>query len=297
MIVETLRVFVTAVEHSNFSRAAEILNLSQPGVSLHIRNLENEFGAKLLHRSPKHVKLTEAGEILYNRAKQILTLYHDAKQEIQSLRDEVTGLLKIGASFTIGEYILPRVLAQYVEQYPQVEIQVNIGNTEEIVQAVRTNDLDLGLVEGEVTQPGLQVKSFMMDEMILIASPGHPLCHSRAVALEASLQGQIWIFREGGSGTRAFSDRFIHDAGLDVKRSFVFSSTQGVKEAVAAGLGIAILSRLVVNKELRSGELCEIPIKGSRFLRNLFVIQEKGESASMAKNMFLQKLHASSEAT
>ncbi|MBP1156645.1 MULTISPECIES: LysR substrate-binding domain-containing protein [unclassified Paenibacillus] len=297
MIVETLRVFVTVAEQSNFSRAAEILNLSQPGVSLHIRNLENEFGAKLLHRSPKHVKLTEAGEILYRQAKQILTLYHEAKQEIQSLRDEVTGLLKIGASFTIGEYILPRVLAQYVEQYPQVEIQVNIGNTEEIVQAVRTNELDLGLVEGEVTQPGLHIKSFMKDEMILIASPSHPLCNPRAAKLESALQGQIWIFREGGSGTRAFSDRFIRDAGLEVKRSFVFSSTQGVKEAVASGLGIAILSRLVVRKELRSGELCEFPIKGYRFIRNLFMIQEKGESASMALNMFTQKLLASPEST
>lgn len=131
MIVDTLKVFVTVVEQSNFSRAAEILNLSQPGVSLHIRNLENEFGVKLLHRSSKQVKTTEAGHILYARAKQILSQYEAASEEISLLRNEVTGSLKIGASFTIGEYILP-VYSQFVNQYPQVDVHVNIANTEEI---------------------------------------------------------------------------------------------------------------------------------------------------------------------
>lgn len=110
-----------------------MLNLSQPGVSLHIRNLENEFVTRLMHRSPKLVKLTEAGEIHNKRAKEILTLYEVAKQEIFRLHDMVTGSFQIGASFTIGEYILPRFLADFAEQFPQVEMSLTIGNTEEII--------------------------------------------------------------------------------------------------------------------------------------------------------------------
>ncbi|MFM1654786.1 LysR substrate-binding domain-containing protein [Brevibacillus sp. B_LB10_24] len=289
MIVETLRVFVTVVEQSNFSRAAELLNLSQPGVSLHIRNLENEFGVKLMHRSPKHVKMTEAGEILYKHAKQILALYETAREEICLLRDVVTGTLKIGASFTIGEYILPGLLAQFAGQYPQVDMKVKIANTEEIAQGIRASELDIGLVEGTVRYSDIQVKPFMEDEMILIAPPGHPLS-SVQKAEPGMLQDLVWVLRETGSGTRAFSDQFIRDNDLVIKRSFVFSSSQGVKEAVAAGLGVAMLSRLVVKKELEAGEVCSVPIKDKRFTREFSILQAVTSVSTMAMKMFLQKL-------
>ncbi|MEX2461893.1 MAG: LysR substrate-binding domain-containing protein [Paenibacillaceae bacterium] len=291
MIVDTLRVFVTVAEQSNFSRAAEMLNLSQPGVSLHIRNLENEFGVKLMHRSSKYVRLTEAGSILYKRAKQILSQYEAAKEEIHFLRNEVTGSLIIGASFTIGEYILPHLLAQFINQYPLVEIQVTIANTEEIAQAVYSNELDLGLVEGDVEYSEIQVKPpFMEDEMVLVVPSSHPLNLLKAVDPDM-LQDQVWVFRESGSGTRAFSNHFIQDLGLRVKRSFVFSSTQGVKEAVVAGLGVAILSRWVISKELESGELHSIQVKGKRLTRNFYVLQEtKSSLGTMAVKMFIQKI-------
>lgn len=154
MIVDTLRVFVTVAEQSHFSKAGELLNLSQPGVSMHIRNLENELGAKLLYRSSKQVRLTEAGSILYKHAKQILAHFEEASQEIHMLQDEVTGSIHIGASFTIGEYILPAKLAEFANQYPQVKIQVTIGNTEEIIGGVRSNDLDIGFIEGEAHASG-----------------------------------------------------------------------------------------------------------------------------------------------
>lgn len=290
MIVDTLRVFVTVTEQRNFSRAAEILNLSQPGVSQHIRNLENEFGVQLMHRSSKHVKMTEAGHILYKRAKQILAQYDVAKEEIHLLRNEVTGSLKVGASFTIGEYILPRLLAQFVNQYPQVDIQVRIANTEEIAQAVHSNELDVGLVEGHVEYSEILVHPpFMEDEMLLVASIAHPLSSIRTV--DASmLQDQVWVFRESGSGTRAFSDQFIQDTDLRVKRSFVFNSSQGVKEAVIAGLGIAMVSRWIIHKELESGELQHMKVKGKRFTRNFHILQEPKSNGTMAVTMFIQKL-------
>lgn len=291
MIVETMRVFVTTAEQRNFSRAAELLNLSQPGVSLHIRNLENEFGTKLMIRSPKLVKLTEAGEILYQRAKEILALYEAAKQDIYRLHDMVTGSLHIGASFTIGEYVLPRLLASFAEQYPQVEMDLTIGNTEAIVQSIRESKLDLGLVEGEVHATDLIITPYMRDEMILVAAASHPLASLKLIKTD-TLHHQVWVVRESGSGTRAFSDQFIEQADLDVKRSYVFNSSQGVKEAVSAGLGIAILSRLVVQRELEAGEIIEIPIEGVRFERSFSLIRTRDQIATMSVQMFMERILA-----
>lgn len=290
MITDTLKVFVTVAEQRNFSQAAKLLNLSQPGVSLHIRNLENELGAKLMLRSPKHVKLTEAGEILFKQAQQILALYEEAKQHIHLLMDEVTGSLSMGASFTIGEYILPRVLAEYALQYPQVDVQVHISNTDNIVQDIRAGRFHIGLVEGKVDAKDLQVTSFMEDEMVLIMSPDHPLAAFKSIDI-GKLQDQMWVMRETGSGTRAYSERLIHEGGLSVKRSFIFNSSQGVKEAAAAGLGIAVLSRWVVRKELYSGELQEVPIKGMKLSRDLLILQIKDQPAVMAIQKFIQKLN------
>nr|WP_305953877.1 LysR family transcriptional regulator [Paenibacillus sp. FSL A5-0031] len=289
MIIEALRVFVTVTEQSHFSRAADLLNISQPGVSLHIRNLENELGAKLLHRSPKQVRLTEAGDIMYQRAKQILSLYEEAKQDIQLLQDKVTGSLQIGASFTIGEYVLPSRLAEFAVQYPLVTIQTTIGNTEEIVQAVRSNELDIGLIEGDASAADLVVTPYMKDEMILIAPSTHPLAAERFIDAEM-LQNQVWVLREVGSGTRAFSDQFIRDAQITQKRSYIFNSSQSVKQSVVSGLGIAMLSRWVVKKELESGELIQLRLSKQRFERDFSIIRHKEGAATMAVSMLLQRL-------
>lgn len=289
MIVDTLKVYVTVVEQCNFSRAAKLLNLSQPGVSMHIRNLENEFGIKLIHRSPRHVKTTDAGHILYQRAKQMLALYDNAKEEIHLLRDEVTGSLKVGASFTIGEYILPRLIADFARQYPQVDIQVMIANTEEIAQAVRANELDIGLVEGKVDYADILVDHpFMEDEMILVAPGSRADGAAEAGGVHAS--GSNLILRESGSGTRSYSEQFIRDLGVEPKRTYVFNSSQGVKEAVLAGLGIALLSRWVIHKELEAGELRRIHVKGGRVIRPFFILQDTKAASTMAMKMLIQQV-------
>ncbi|WP_019911145.1 LysR family transcriptional regulator [Paenibacillus sp. HW567] len=289
MIVDALRVFVTVVEQSHFSKAGELLNLSQPGVSLHIRNLENELGTKLLHRSPKQVRMTEAGTILYRHAKQILSHYEEADREIRLLQHEVTGNLHIGASFTIGEYILPVRLAEFAKQYPQVNLQVTIGNTEEIIASVRANILDVGFIEGETEDTDLTIIPYMKDEMIVIAPAGHPLANNILVE-SAMLQDQTWVLREHGSGTRAFSDHFLEASGLSVKRTYVFNSSQGVKEAVSAGLGLGMVSRWIVRKELASGEISELRLRRRLLEREFLIIRHKDNPAGMAVSMFVQKL-------
>ncbi|MGE5704159.1 MAG: LysR family transcriptional regulator [Clostridia bacterium] len=287
MSIDSFRVFATVYEQKSFSRAAELLHLSQPGVSLQIQNLENEFGGKLFHRSPKQVKPTEAGNLLYDRVKKMLVLYEDAKQEILMRQNTVKGRLVIGASFTIGEYVLPRVLAQYAQQYPLVEFEVMIANTGEIMNAVKENRIDVGLIEGEVEHGELSIDPFMDDELLLVCSPTHPLAGKKRMT-PALLKDQNWIMRESGSGTRRYSDQLLERMELQPRRAYVFSSSQGVKEAVAADLGIALLSRWIVRKELENGELTPLPLGQYRVVRRFSIVLPSTVVLSKAMEMFCQ---------
>ncbi|OLO39072.1 LysR family transcriptional regulator [Alkalihalophilus pseudofirmus] len=289
MSIDGLRIFVTVVEQRNFSKAAKILNLSQPNVSLHIRNLENEFGSVLFHRSPKQVKVTEEGEILYVRAKQILSLYDGAKQELNDRKHIVQGTIKIGASFTIGEYILPRILAKFVSDNRGVKFEVTVGNTEEVIERIRGNDLEIGLVEGEVPNIDMNVQPFMEDEMIMIAPAHHTLAQLRVVKPEM-LQDEVWIWRETGSGTRAYSDRFMNELNLNVKHSFIFSSSQGIKEAVSEGLGIAMISKWTVRKEIQAGTIRKLNINNRKFVRPFSLVQSKNPGYSKAHQLFIEEI-------
>ncbi|WP_216827713.1 LysR family transcriptional regulator [Alkalihalobacterium elongatum] len=289
MSIDNLRIYVTVVEQKNFSRAAKLLNVSQPNVSLHIRNLENEFGATLLHRSPKQVKVTEEGKILYVKAKQMLSLYDEAKQEMDDRKNIVQGTLKIGASFTIGEYILPKILAEYASENRGVTVEVTVANTEEVIERIRGNDLDIGLVEGEVSHIDIEVQPFMEDEMIVIAPRNHTLAQLKVVKPEM-LQEEVWIWRESGSGTRAYSDRFMLELNLDVKHSFIFSSSQGIKEAVSEGLGIAMISKWTVRKELQAGTIKKLNINNQKFVRQFSLVQSKNPGYSKASQLFIEKI-------
>ncbi|YCI74688.1 selenium metabolism-associated LysR family transcriptional regulator [Bacillus sp. R1-10] len=287
--MDPLKVFVTVIEQKNFSRAGDILNLSQPGVSLHIRNLENELGTKLIYRSPKQVQITEPGKILYRHAKQMLNHYETAKREINEFNNVVSGTMKIGASFTIGEYYLPKVLAEFAAQYPMVDIQIIISNSNDVIQGIRSNKLDIGLIEGETDYKDIDVMPFMNDEMIVVVPPDHPL--SQMDLIEGNmLHNQTWVLREQGSGTRTYSDKLLSSLELNIKKTFIFTSIQGVKEAVMAGLGIALLSRLTVQKELKSNELKTFHLKNEPLIRPFSIVKKLDFEASKAMELFLRKV-------
>lgn len=282
--VDALKVFVSVVEKKNFSRAAEEHHLSQPGVSIIIRNLEEEYQTQLLHRSPKRVELTRAGEILYSHAQEILRHCKEAQDEIHLLKNVVAGSIKIGASFTIGEYLVPGILSKFAGKYPQVDLQVFIGNTEEVEELIRSNQIDLGLVEGEVHHQELEKVPFMEDEMIVIMPGQHPFATQRDLTVE-KMKDLVWILRERGSGTRDYGDHFIEEYDLKPRRIYEFSSNQGVKEAVAAGLGFSVISRLAVRKELKSGELASLPVVGGKHTRLLHCLHLKEQEFNSSRAM------------
>jgi len=286
---DSLKTFVTVVENKDFSLTAEELYLSHPNVSSQIQSLEEELGTELLHRSSKHIELTQAGQIYYEYAKQILHLHDKAQREIKQLLNPVAGALKVGASYTIGEYILPCLVAEFAAQYPKVDIETSIANTEEITQAVLANRLDIGLVEGEVSHSDLIIRPIMEDEIILVVPNQHPLSRL-PIATSEHLQDQVWILRENGSGTRAFSDKLFKEWGIEPRKTYIFGSGQAVKQAVIAGLGIALVSRWIVRKELNAKELRSIKIKGKRLNRSFYLIGLKNHATSQALEVFMEQL-------
>ncbi|WP_048601922.1 LysR family transcriptional regulator [Rubeoparvulum massiliense] len=291
MNLDLLRVFVAVVEEGNFSKAAEKVHLSQPAVSQQVQNLEQNFSCKLLHRTPKNLRLTTEGKVLFHRAKEILQLVETTKQEIDQLHHLVTGELVIGASYTVGEYVLPGMIAQFKETHPQVKIHTYIANTEEIAQLVRGHEVDIGFIEGDVYDSQLQVEPIMEDEMVLIAHPSHQRAQGGSFSLE-QLRNFHWVMREKGSGTRAYSDFLLNMIDHTPKGATIFSSNQGVKEGVMAGMGVALISRWAVQRELQSGELCSLQLPASYRVTRLFsLLRTEGHDLTFAGTAFLKLVH------
>ncbi|MTW84515.1 LysR family transcriptional regulator [Virgibacillus dakarensis] len=280
-----LQVFVTVAEKKNFSRAAEELHMTQPSVSQYIRTFEENIGTRLLERTNKYVRLNKAGEIVYHHAKEILGLYTNMQHLVDDLVNKAKGPLSIGASYTFGEYLLPRIIANLLETYPDIHPTVTIGNTTEIADLVATHQLDVGIVEGHFKDQQLRVEEFAEDYMVVVASPNHILAKKRGVEI-LDLEKVTWIVREKGSGTREATEKVFHRFKLSPAKLMNFGSTQPIKEAVEAGLGISLLSRWAIQKELRNGDLNIINIKGLPFSRK-FSIVTKSPFQTKALEVFL----------
>ncbi|MCH6264761.1 MULTISPECIES: LysR family transcriptional regulator [Neobacillus] len=271
MHYEELKTFVTLAEVKNFTKTAELLLMSQPSVSLHIKNLEKEFQTKLFLRSPKFLQITPTGEILYERAKQMITIYEQTRQDILEHQDSIKGELIIGASFTIGEYILPALLIDLQKDYPELDLHVVIGNTEEIAQSVKLYKVDIGLIEGHTNEKELSVHPFMEDELFVVSSNNHELARKKGVTM-ADLQNQTWVTRENGSGTREYLNHVIRSNGLKVKSFLTISSSQGIKETLINGMGLSLLSGSIIDREVKQGLLSIIHVKNQTFNRTLSYI-------------------------
>lgn len=286
---DALKTFVTLAEVRNFTKTSELLHISQPSVSMHIKNLETDFQTKLFIRSPKSVQITPTGEILYHRAKQMLSIFEQSKEEILDHHQAIKGKLSIGASFTIGEYVLPAILAKLQHQYPLLTFEVMIGNTEEIVEFVKLLKVDIGLIEGQTNEKELSVCPFMEDTLSILSSNHHPLASQKMVTIEA-LQNQAWVTREEGSGTREFLNHFIRSNGIKVKSLMTISSNQGVKECVLQEMGLSLLSLSVVERELKHGDLCILPLHNQPFTRTFSYVCSPVMKEKRTVQTFIEQL-------
>lgn len=257
-----LQVFHTVAKVMSFTKAAETLHMTQPAVTFQVKQLEDFFNTRLFDRTHNKITLTEAGKVVYDYADQILEHYEKMNSEVRELTGEVTGSLVIGASTTIAEYMLPSLLGAFKKQFEDVNIRLQVGNTDAIVSMVENNMIDLGLVEAPVHNKNLEVDVCRLDEMQLICSPDHPLAKRDKVAIE-DLRKYAFISREEGSGSRSVIDNYIREQGFsysDLNVVMELGSPESVKMAVESDVGVAIVSRTTLIKELKLETLRAIPL-------------------------------------
>lgn len=231
------------------------------------------------------MELTQAGVALYSHAREILDLHRAAKRAVADLVEMVTGKLTIGASLTIGEYILPRLLAFFSQRYPEVKYSVTIGNTEFIHERALEGSIDVGLVEGHIEDNQLIINEFLQDEMVLVVSRQHLLGKKKYVVPE-DLSTVTFVMREEGSGTRLALEEMLHEISLTPARMITLGSTQAIKEAVEAGLGVSFLSKWALRKELQLGTLKAVRVKDMNITRGFYQIRHKERFESKACNEF-----------
>jgi len=288
-LFEELKTFIAVVEFKNFTKAGESLNLSQPSVSTHIKNLENIFGVTLINRSvrQKTIVITESGFTLYKRAKEIINLIDITYMEVRNTSNSIKGNLKIGASLTIGEYVLPKFLAIFTEKYPDIDVEIFIENTSSICSHLKGLTLDIGLIEGTSSSSSFTQEYFLEDKMVL-AFPYNSELITESFTLN-KLQNQKWVVREEGSGTREFLNMFLGTNEIIPKGIMVLGSNYAVKEAVKNNLGITIISDFVTNPAVENNELSTIDL-GKPYTRHLSYILPKNITISKASQVFLDEL-------
>ena len=245
-MIDELRSFIQVVENQNFTKAAKKLNLSQPAVSLHISGLEKQLETKLIIRSnkEKNFLVTPDGEILYRRAKEIIRQYDEMIDEIKSQSTEVKGTLKIGASLTIGEYLLPTILSELSKVFPSLNFEVIIENSQSIVNKVNQIELEIGLVENEGESYGLTRVPFYQD-VLQIAYTSSLKFPTNLKQYPAFLNEQVWLLREGGSGTREMSDFFFKNHGIELSRKIILGSNYLIKETLRQQPSVTFISSLM----------------------------------------------------
>lgn len=268
-----LNVFVKVVEKENFSKVASELHMTQPAVSQYIKALEEAVGTRLLERSNKFVRMNKAGEIVYQHAREILALYAKMQSSLDDLTNHAKGPISIGASYTFGEYILPKIIVQLKKQFPDIHPTITIHNTKDICELVATHQLDVGIIEGPCHDQKLNIESISEDHMYIVASPKHPFVKKEKICF-SDLKEETWILREKGSGTRQAADNLFDMYGFTPKSILEFGSTQLIKESVEAGLGISLLSSWAIEKERLNGYIEMIPVIEHPFKRSFSIVTQ-----------------------
>lgn len=286
-------VFRAVVEHGSLTRATHVLHMAQSTASRHIQALEDEYGCLLFERSAVGLKLTAFGRALYPYTCELLSCHAQAREELDRLREQGGGLI-VGATLSIGETVLPRILGELRRGYPQADVRMRVSNTSQVMNDLNRHRIDIALVEGRVEQAAdLRVTVWREDELVLVCSPEHPFACANHVSPQ-ELIGQPLLFREDGSGTRQITEAALDEAGLLSAVTVVMElgSNQAIKAAISAGLGLAFLSRLAVRHECQAGQLVEIPIPDLRIVRDFYIVERPDRYAKLLVKPFVDLLMA-----
>ena len=284
-----LQVFHAVARYLSFTKAAESLFMTQPAVTFQIKQLEEQFNTRLFERGHGKITLTPAGEIVFEYAEKILDLSSEMETRIGEMTGKMRGPLMVGASTTIAEFMLPRILGEFNSLYPQVRTRLTVANSESIESRIAEHTLDVGLVEVQTKNPNLLSEVCCDDELQVICTPDYPLNGMPSVAPKTLLDYEF-ISREPGSGTREVSDAYFREAGVSpdrLKTLMELGSLEALKGVVGTGLGFAIVSRASVVKELQLGGLVAIPLDPP-LIRRLSVLSPKEKFRSRVVTTFME---------
>ncbi|HEX6598147.1 MAG TPA: LysR substrate-binding domain-containing protein [Gemmatimonadaceae bacterium] len=272
-----LRVFARVAEEGGFTRAAQALRLSQPAVSKAVRELERQTGVPLFERAGRVTRLTAAGDALFARARELFAVERSAEEELRALRGLSGGVLRVGASTTVATYLLFPYLARFRATNPGVKLRVASANTRAIARALLERRLDVALVEGPVRHARIEVIPWREDELVLITPPAHRLATKRSIDLR-ELAAEPLIVREPGSGTRRVAEHALaaHDVSPTV--ALQLGSTEAIKQAVAAGLGVAFVSRFAVEEQVKLGRIAAVRVREAALRRMLTELRLRGRA-------------------
>ncbi|MDA8083034.1 MAG: selenium metabolism-associated LysR family transcriptional regulator [Nitrospiraceae bacterium] len=284
-----MKLFCAVAETRSFSQTSRIVHLSQPAVSLQIQALEEFFETKLFDRSGGEITLTPAGELLYHQAKHILDHYNDIEKEMRKISGAIKGGFTLGASTSVGNHVLPKVIIAFKKQHPKVKISMMVGNTKRIEELLKAGFIDFGLVAGECMGGKLKRETIMSDDLTLIVSRDHPWAKKKVVSI-LDLSKEPFILREEGSGTRQTVEEYFARHGMsihDMHIALTLGSTASIKEAVDAGVGVSIVSKWAVQRELADGRLKQLAFREGNIQRDLSLILPARRHLSHAMDEFI----------
>ncbi|WP_263707752.1 LysR family transcriptional regulator [Shouchella tritolerans] len=289
MNIQLLKTFCFVVETGSINQAAKSLYLSQPAITKQIHQIEAEYGALLFNRKDGRLILTDSGHVLYPFAKSIVQDYNQSKEAVIAKLKGYESTLKIGASLTIGEYLLPGLLGRFKHKNPDFRLSLYVENTPNVLELLLDDRIDLALVEGLVDDAKLSIEKVIEDELVLIHAPDHPWSLKNEVQIDEIAQERM-IWREPSSGTRAIITNFLKEWGIlgKIESYMELGSTQSIKSAVEAGLGISIVSRLTVAREIEQGFLHEKKIRDTVLKRNLWMVWKPKRFTKKSVQAFME---------
>lgn len=296
MTLRQFQVFVAVAQAKSFRRAAETLHLSQPALSQHVKELEEELGARLFDRLGRTVLLTEAGRLLEEHALRVFATIAGAREAIGELLGLKRGSLLIGGSTTPGIYVLPGLIAAFQARYPGIQVALRIANSRVIEERIRANELDLGVVGGHVLGPGERcLTAGLLDELVLIVPPTHPWARRGSVPPGRLIDERL-LMREEGSATRQVTERILRQGGVRFRVAMELDHTEAIKQAAMAGLGVAFVSVHAVRGELAAGRLRALRLRGLPLRRHFHVIHHEARALAPAARAFVELLRERGQA-
>lgn len=281
-----LKVFYSVAKHLSFTQASKELYISQPAITKHIRELESLYGVRLFDRLGNKISLTDAGKLMLEHCEQILAAYRRLEYDMNLLKNEWTGDLRLGASTTISQYVLPPILARFTEKYPKVNVTLMDTNSRNIEQALQNYDIDLGLVEGVFRLPSLKYEPFLHDELVPVVGTQSKLAKKDEIGLD-ELQQLPLVLRERGSGTLDAIEMAFDEVGLKLSSMNVrlyLGGTESIKSFLRCSDSLGIVSLQAVAPELRRGDFKIIDIKGMQIKRHFCFVHLQGQEEPSSIN-------------